>query len=388
MLLTQYAHHAHDNAAPPSGSGHGRGALASSSDCTDSEGDDLDGETPSGGSEGTGGDGSSGSAASDDEGSSPAGMRSHQHHKQGRHMHVVHGAVDVYAAAAAAAGSHGYGSSGGGCYAPHAGGRQPQLRIKTRLSVGTTNCGSAGTMFSDEDDCCETYDFHFPAGGEVVYGTGVSPYPRGPSHPGAPDPADNIQILLEEFAAAGAAAAAAAAGAGPDALDDICGASDTDAAAVFHGACSYEGAVPKRGLLSSLAGAVDEAASPMKKLRIGQGSSPFSNNDEDELPICYADQRGGGASSGGGGAVAAAAAVVRQQQPSLLQDWPGGAAGTAACAAAEPAAVPAIAGDGGAGCGGAGGPLDLLEALPCSIRSCLADAAGLYLANDANGLAA
>ncbi|KAI8474815.1 MAG: hypothetical protein J3K34DRAFT_517900 [Monoraphidium minutum] len=454
MLMTQYAHHAHDNAAPVAQHHHAGGGRGGASEYSDSGDDDE----YNGGGDGSGG--STGSGGSDDEGSSPTVHHAHaqQHPQQFRYQ-----ASRFYRGAAA----------GGGGYAP------PHLQLRVQTGRGSLGArGSSG--FSEEDDC-ETFDFRGAEPSPGVHATGVSPYPRGPSNLDDAYPHNSIQTLLDEFAAAGAAAAAAAA-ASAAALDDICGgaaaaaAEAGGAAAAGAGASQDDGddrtddaaapadtsaggaaaawpALPrlraaageygsKRDLVERLSGAVDAVGSPLKRLRLGGGSGqgPFGpagdDADEDELPICYADQRAGSclgrSSFGGGGAAAggfggfqlapAVPAVVREQHSSDLppaaavkqepqpeapappessysgaSTWDTAPMAAPARRAPRPAplaaapdapASPGAAARGVCATPATAAPLELLDALPCSIRSCLADAAGLYLANDANGLTA
>lgn len=472
MLLTQYAHHAHDNAAPAA---HHRGGGHDDYYGSDSGDDDEAGAgaSPSGGTRSSGGGaggGSAGSAGSDDEGSSPSTHAHHAHAQHPQAQQAQYQASRFYRAAAAQRGGAGAAAYGYQAPPPHL-----QLRVQTsRLSLGGARCGSAGAGVSGEDDdCCETFDFHYAHGAEPspnLHATGVSPYPRGPSCLDEAYPQDNtIQGLLDEFAAAGAAAAAAAAAASAG-LEDVTGGVSAAAAAASVGAAAVAAAeaaeddvgapdvdaaptapaaawplLPllrtaagsdygsKRDLASSLSGAADAVGSPLKRLRLGGAAhGPFgsvtSDDCEDELPICYADQRAasclGRSSLNGSGSLPSsfggfgfcAPVVVRQQhsselalpQPREVDDDHGRGIACGAAAAVPPTpatasalthALPAAAlaadvapfspcGGAPATAAAAAAPLELLDALPCSIRSCLADAAGLYLANDASGLAA
>lgn len=413
LLLTQFAHHAHDNAHVPSS--HACGGAASPCGSTDSGGDDLDGATLSGGSTGAAGggaDGSAGSGASDDEGSSPAG-------RNGSQPYVNFGGYPANSSYSEAMGLHASLQSSYGppayCFGGPTGAYgyqppQPQLPpLRAPLGATPGACGSAGTatMFSgDEDDCCDTLGMHFAgaapagAGGALSYLTGSAP-----AECDQLDPLDSIESLLDGFAAAGAAAAAAAASAASAReMDALCGAEPGAGAPVCWQATG-EGALGgggggsfglKRDLAVSLAGADDGAASPMKRLRIG-ASSAFGRaaaDEDDELPICYADQRAAMCAGAGAGATAAAAGAVRLHRlgaaavAAPMYEWCEAAAARGAAPAAPAAhGASAAAVDVSGGCGDAG-PLELLDALPLSIRSCLVDAAALYLANDASGLAA
>jgi hypothetical protein len=424
MLLTQFAY---ENTAPAAALAAHAAGRGSPSDYDDYDGSD-DGVDPSSGAAG-------GSGGSDDEGSSPQGTG----HRGLQHSQHTAGATAAGYAYSAYGGCYGAGAASGGAtvvappayaYTAYAHGL-PALRVQTSAA----GCASAGTMFSDED-CCDTYAFAAAAlSPPGVHGTGVSPYPRGPTDLDGAGAKDIIHALLDEFAAAGAAAAAAATAATAEGeLDDICGAMDAGPAAAAAPAGTLPDGAPKRDLLSRLSGADDAVGSPLKRLRLGSGSgaaaSPFGRApadaaDVDELHICYADQRGGGSQGGAPPAAVAAAAAA----PAVVRAAPlassaaalapaaatvavpaasESAAATAApapAAAAPPAVAPpapaappavnasALPADWDAGmpplhtpC--AAGPLGLLDALPSTIRGCLADAAGLYLANDASGLAA
>jgi hypothetical protein len=399
MLLTQFSHHAHDNAAP--------GGRGSPSESAYSGSDDLD--DPDGG----GADGSLGS--SDDEGCSPGGTHGHGGAYGARHAGLAHG---VYGGGA-------YYGGGGGVPALAYGGFPMPLRLQPCGSLAGA-CGSAATMFSgggggaDEEDCCDTYDFHFAAASPGLRATGVSQYESAEA-----GPHDTIASLLNDFAAAGAAAAAGAracaAGTPAGMMEGLpgCSGGAGDAVGAVAAAEPFCGAAfplrmlgaadagSKRDLASSLSGDDVGCASPLKRLRLAGGSAACDafapDGADDELPICYADQRTGSC----GGAAALDAAVVREQQPAAAappapgglsialppaHDWSGpDSAMAAACgAAAGCPATPAAFGCGGAAMAGgaSGAPMDLLDALPSSIRSCLADAAALYLANDAMGLVA
>ncbi|KIY99574.1 Myb-related protein B [Monoraphidium neglectum] len=419
LLLTQFAHHAHDNAAASGHHAH-RGGAASPCDSDDSGSDDMEDVTPSGGSTGgAGGDGSAGSGGSDDEGSSPA---AHGHYGYAHGVAVGLGAAHAGVAAAYGAPAYCYGAGAYGYAAPQQ--QLPHLRVHA-LAHGCAGAGSAGTTYSggDDDDCCDTLDaMHFigsvgASAGAIA--SGCSPVTQGspffggvapPAEPEDPNSQDSIQTLLDDFAAAGAAAAAASAAAAAAAasaggFEDVCGGIVVGAAADVGG---HDAAWRAAGCSSSFSSkrelAGDEAdgtASPLKRLRICGSSGAFGAGAvacaDDELPICYADQRAGGCGDAG---AAAAAAVRQQQQQQHAEAQPayqwGFAAGAAAPRAEAGCVGPSEDGQagGGAGAGAAGGaageagPFDLLDALPLSVRSCLVDAAALYLANDASGLAA
>jgi hypothetical protein len=419
MLLTQYAH---ENTAPPGAFAH-RGGAAGADDYDDYSGSDDgdDGADGSGGSEGEAGDGYGGGYGGGGGGGGGGGY-DRQGAAAGMAAHAVaaYGGYDAVPAAAAGGaygGAYSYAAAAGAAAGPSGLPHFPhphlsQLRVQTGPHASV--CASAGTMFSDED-CCETYWQPTALSPPGVHGTGVSPYPRGPSDLDGTGQKDVIQALLDEFAAAGAAAAAAAAAASAEGeLDDLARAPDVDAPAG-----GPADSAPKRDLLARLSGAADGAASPMKRLRLGGGAAAASafgpapadeGNDADgELAICYADQRAGGLSTTGSGPLAAAAAVVRQPKASAAQPPAASPAAEAATAAASSPAAPAPAAAAGVTrptittaappaewepaamplqTPSAAGPLGLLEALPSSVRGCLADAAGLYLANDASGLAA
>jgi hypothetical protein len=363
QLLTQFAHHAHDN-SPPGFQAGARGAAASPTDSADSGSDDLGGDGYGGGA---------GGGESDDEGCSPGGA-----HGYGG-MGAAYG---MYGAAAAAAP---YCYAPGFATAPLAHPHLHQLRLAPCSSLGGAASGSAATLtafhgsgaaFGGEEDDGDTFDtLNFmgtPAGGSRATGAQYDSEEAGA--------AGSIESLLEDFASAGAAAAAAALGGGGATLG-AAGAGDALAWTPGGG-----GAAAKRDHLAL--GGADGAGSPLKRLRREDGGDAAL----DELAICYADQRGSSAGPAapacGGAAVvreapadAAAAAQGKEQQqrgaalppvepPAGACEWAG--------AAATPSAL--------VGCGGSG--LELLDALPPSIRSCLVDAAALYLANDATGLAA
>lgn len=451
LLLTQFAHHAHDNANPGGGAHHAhhhsRG-HGSPCDSSDSGSDDLDGMSPSGAtrSTGAGADGSTGSGASDDEGSSPM-TRGGAHHQHVHHQHVhggsymppmwhggaAHAAAaagmyqspyDYAGTAAAATAAHGYPAPQQACPAVGTG---VGPGAAAGVSMAGAACVSVGTIFSEEDDCCDTLDMHLwgmgSPGSAVHAAAGVAPFfgavTANPCED--TDPHGTIQNLLDGFAAAGAAAAgataAAAANAGSGAHDPYCSSSGASCGGADM-ACGGSGSGlwrngSKRDIASSLADAdVDGTASPLKRLRLGGDScgnafasvAPCIDDVDvpDELPICYADQRAAASDCGAAAPLAtaaAAAAALRQQHvleqppeavlyelvkeeevPELPVD--------ADVANAAAAALPAAGCDAGLAAAFGGGPFDLLDALPFSIRSCLVDAAALYLANDADGLLA
>ncbi|KIZ00896.1 Myb-related protein B [Monoraphidium neglectum] len=263
MLMTQYAHHAHDNAAPAHHGGGRGGGGGGASDYSDSgDEDDQPGDADGGGSTGSG--------ASDDDGASPSVQGRHviqQQHavqQQQQQQQQQHGAQQQQQRAMQQQqqqqqyqASRFYRAAAGGCAGPP----HLQLRVQTsRLSgaAAAARCGSAGTMFSEEDDCTDTFDFHYAAAGTSpgVHGTGVSPYPRGPSNLDDAYPHNTIQGLLDEFAAAGAAAAAAAAAASAG-LEDICGGGGGAQGAAAAGTAASAAACPDAACSAAADGGAD-----------------------------------------------------------------------------------------------------------------------------------
>ncbi|GBF98395.1 hypothetical protein Rsub_10790 [Raphidocelis subcapitata] len=391
MLLTQYAHHANDNSPPgfvPRCAGDG-----SPTDSGDSASDDLDGCGRGDGGYDDDGCSRGAGAAYACYGAPPLAGFPHCHFSSLPHLqHLQHLAPPP----------------------------QPCGSLGTGVSAGTAAYCSGGgggdyEYAAGEEGDCDAFDLDcWDSPGPRA--TGVSQYDEA----GA---GDSIETLLEEFAAAGAAAAAAAAGAAAAGvgaaaagagLDALCGGADAgDAFAAAAAAaddapwpalrpvataCGGGEASAKRDLAASLSGSADGGAgSPLKRLRLGGGGAGGGGCDDgfgpapgdDELPICYADQR-----AAAGDALAADALVRDAAGPSAGAQQPQPQpqprrAPPSVAVACEWSDPPAPAYGSAATPGFAGGaPLDLLCALPPSVRGCLVDAAALYLANEAAGLVA
>jgi hypothetical protein len=377
LLLTQLAHHAHDN-SPPGFQAGLHGTTASPTDSADSGSDDLGGDGYGADPSAHGG-GADRAGASDDEGCSP-------------------GTGGGYSFMGPAYGAYCYPLSH-----PHL----QQLRTAAPCSsLGGAASGSAATFtafnggsgsgaaFGEEDEG-DTFDTLGFIGAGAVRATGAQ---YDTEEAGADN---SIESLLEQFASAGAAAAAVAAGAGAAGAADALGGWQWLALGGSGMATAVAGAAAKRDQLAvALGEAADCGGSPLKRLRLsgGDGCDAFAaalgGSLDEALPICYADQRVGSSSGGSGTVLAggAAAAVVRKPLPGAgepsqpEQKQQRRRQGLAIEPAAPGSACDWTAGVALTPC--ANGGLELLDALPSNIRSCLVDAAALYLANDASGLAA